>query len=376
MGIKDKLKIARTAVAEIEKQYGRGAIMWLAGEGASPVEPIAVIPSGSVGLDRALGVGGLPRGRIVEVFGPESSGKTTIALHAIASVQRSGGVAAFIDAEHALDPRYAQALGIQLDQLLVSQPDSGEQALEITETLIRTAAVDLIVVDSVAALVPRAELEGEMGDTHVGLQARLMSQAMRKLTGHASKTRSTILFINQTRQKIGVMFGSPETTTGGTALKFYASVRLDIRRISTLKEGESAFGSRVRVRVVKNKVAPPFAEAEFDVLYGRGISTAGELIDLATERSLIEKSGAWYTLGPVRIGQGRDRARQWLDEHPPVMEKLREILLSPNGTVADLGPLEAWATPQEAAAEEPEPRTNGESGVRLTPRENARARAS
>ena len=295
-------------MAEIEKQFGRGAIMLLGGDGNGRFdEPIEIIPSGSVGLDQALGVGGLPRGRIVEIYGPESSGKTTMALHAIAEVQK-GGVAAFVDAEHALDPRYAQALGVNLEQLLVSQPDHGEQALEIVETLIRSNSVDLIVVDSVAALVPKAEIEGEMGDAHVGLQARLMSQAMRKLTGHVARSKATIVFINQTRHKIGVMFGSPETTTGGNALKFYASVRLDIRRIGALKNGDAAIGNRVRVKVVKNKVAPPFREAEFDVLYGRGVSVSGELIDYGVERKLIEKSGAWYSVGGQRMGQGKEKA--------------------------------------------------------------------
>jgi recombination protein RecA len=350
--IKDKLKLARSAMQDIEKQFGRGAIMLLGGED-SRIEPVQTTPTGSVGLDLALGVGGLPRGRIVEIFGPEASGKTTLALHAIAAVQRQGGIAAFIDAEHALDPRYAQALGIQLDQLLVSQPDSGEQALEITETLLRSSAVDLVVVDSVAALVPKAELEGEMGDSHVGLQARLMSQAMRKLTGHVSRTKSTIIFINQIRQKIGVTFGSPETTTGGNALKFYASVRLDVRRIGTLKDGETACGNRVRVRVVKNKLAPPFRETEFDVLYGRGISQSGEILDMGTERALFEKSGAWYTLGDLRMGQGREKARQWLEERPDLMNRLRELLLTGEGKVSDLaplGPLNTWEAPEPSAA--------------------------
>jgi recombination protein RecA len=275
-------------------------------------EPIAVIPSGSIGLDRALGTGGLPRGRIIEIFGPESSGKTTLALHAIASVQREGGVAAFVDAEHALDPRYAAGLGLKIDELLVSQPDNGEQALEIVETLVRSSAVDIIVIDSVAALVPKAEIEGEMGDAHMGLQARLMSQAMRKLTALAGKTRSTIVFINQTRSKIGVVFGNPETTTGGNALKFYASVRLEIRRIGTVKEGESLVGNQVRVKVVKNKLAPPFREAEFDILYGKGVSTAGEVLDLGVEQKVIEKSGAWFAYKGERLGQGRENVRQFL----------------------------------------------------------------
>jgi recombination protein RecA len=365
MTMKDKLKIVRSAVTDIEKQFGRGAIMWLGGEDTTLKEEVGIIPSGSVGLDRALGVGGFPRGRIVEVFGPESSGKTTIALHAIASVQRSNGVAAFVDAEHALDPRYARALGIQIDQLLVSQPDSGEQALEIVETLVRSSAIDLIVVDSVAALVPRAELEGEMGDSHMGLQARLMSQAMRKLTGHAAKTRSTILFINQTRQKIGVTFGSPETTTGGTALKFYASVRLDIRKISTVKDGETACGSRVRARVVKNKLAPPFRDAEFDVLYGRGVSVSGEILDLATERGLIEKSGAWFTIGELKIGQGREKARQWIEDRPALTDRMREVLLAENGTLADLGPLSKWEEPPPSS----DTKVTAEAPIKLVTKE-------
>jgi recombination protein RecA len=340
MSTKEKMKTVKVAMGDIERSFGRGAVMWL-GEERPQDETVSVISTGSVSLDQALGVGGLPRGRIVEVFGPESSGKTTLALQAIASVQRQGGIAAFIDAEHALDPRYARGLGIDVDSLLVSQPDNGEQALEITETLLRSGAIDLIVVDSVAALVPKAELEGEMGDAHVGLHARLMSQAMRKLTGVAAKTKSTILFINQIRQKIGVSFGNPETTTGGNALKFYASVRLDVRRVGTIKEGEEACGNRVRVRVVKNKMAPPFREAEFDVLFGQGVSQAGELLDLAEGKGWIAKSGSWFTMGEVRLGQGRERARAWLGARPTLMERLRTNLLA-NGSLADLGPLEAF----------------------------------
>jgi recombination protein RecA len=351
MGFKEKLSGVKAAMTEIEKQFGRGAIMLLGDDGGHRfTEPDAVISSGSVGVDRALGVGGLPKGRIVEVYGPEASGKTTVALHAIANVQRTGGVAAFIDAEHALDPRYAQALGIDLEQLLVSQPDHGEQALEIVETLIRSNTVDLIVVDSVAALVPKAEIEGEMGDAHVGLQARLMSQAMRKLTGHAARSKATILFINQTRHKIGVMFGSPETTTGGNALKFYASVRLDIRRIGALKNSDQIVGNRVRVKVVKNKVAPPFREAEFDVLYGQGISVAGELIDLGVEKNLIEKSGAWYAIQKEKMGQGKEKAREWLQARPVLMTRLREAVLSEEPV--DLGAPATWGaeTVEVAAA--------------------------
>ena len=341
----------KNTIAEIEKQFGRGAIMLLGGDPAAS-EPIQVIPSGSVNLDRALGVGGLPRGRIIEVYGPEASGKTTLALHAIASVQRHGGTAAFIDAEHAIDARYTQTLGIKLDDLLVAQPDHGEQALEITETLIRSSSIDLVVVDSVAALVPKAELEGEMGDSHMGLQARLMSQAMRKLTGHAARCRTSILFINQTRHKIGVMFGSPETTTGGNALKFYASVRIDVRRIGAVKSGDDVIGNRVRAKVVKNKVAPPFREAEFDILYGHGISTSGELLDLGLELQVIEKSGAWYGLAGERMGQGRERAREWLDHRPALKDKLRAVLLSESPRVEDLGSPSSWAP---ASPEKPTP---------------------
>lgn len=351
MSITEKMKSVRSAIGDIEKQFGRGAIMLL-GEESRSQEAISTIPSGSVALDIALGTGGLPRGRIVEIFGPESSGKTTLALHAIASVQKEGGVAAFIDAEHALDPRYARGLGINLEELLVSQPDHGEQALEIVETLIRSGAVDLIVVDSVAALVPKAEIEGEMGDSHMGLQARLMSQAMRKLTGMTSKTKSTIIFINQTRSKIGVVFGSPETTTGGNALKFYCSVRLDIRRIGAVKEGETAIGNQVRVKVVKNKLAPPFREAEFEVLYGKGVSTAGELIDIGVAKNVIEKSGAWFSLGGARLGQGRENVRQWLEERPKLMEKMRTVLLTEKPRVEDLGPADSWTEPVKAPVAE------------------------
>jgi recombination protein RecA len=310
----DKLKIIKEAIAAIEKQFGAGAIMRL-GE-HDLLEPVAVIPSGSVGVDLALGVGGLPRGRIVEVFGPESSGKTTLALHAIAEAHRAGGVAAFIDAEHALDMSYARALGVQPENLLLSQPDSGEQALEICETLVRSGAIDLLVLDSVAALVPRAEIEGEMGDAHMGLQARLMSQAMRKLAGVAHKSRTTLLFINQLRQKIGVVFGNPEVTTGGNALKFYSSVRIEIRRIGPIKDGERIVGNRTRVKVVKNKLAPPFAEVELDMLYGRGLWAAGDLLDRGVELGVLERAGAWVSWGARQLGQGRRqglcmRRRKW-----------------------------------------------------------------
>ncbi|MFP2925714.1 recombinase RecA [Pyxidicoccus sp. 3LG] len=327
--IAEKLKAVAAAVAAIEKQFGRGSVMALGGDGRE--QKVAVIPSGSVGVDRALGVGGYPRGRVMEVFGNESSGKTTLTLHAIAQVQAAGGVAAFIDAEHALDVSYARKLGVRVEELLVSQPDTGEQALEITEHLVRSGAVDLIVVDSVAALVPKAEIEGEMGDAHMGVQARLMSQALRKLTGAVSRSGTCIIFINQIRMKIGVMFGNPETTTGGNALKFYSSVRMEIRRTGNLKEGEAVVGSRARVKVVKNKVAPPFQEAEFDLLYGVGIHRAGEVLDLGVATGLIEKSGSHFSLRGERIGQGRERATEWLREHADVLESLAREL---TGTVA------------------------------------------
>jgi recombination protein RecA len=308
------------AISQIEKQFGKGAIMRL-GTGEVPVD-IPVISTGSLGLDMALGIGGFPRGRVVEIFGPESSGKTTLSLHAVASAQREEGTAAFIDAEHALDIHYAKRLGVRTDDLLVSQPDTGEQALEIVETLVRSSAVDIIVIDSVAALVPRAELEGEMVDAHMGLQARLMSQALRKLTATISKSHTTVVFINQLRMKLGVMFGNPETTTGGNALKFYASVRLDIRRIESLKEGQNVTGNRVRVKVVKNKVAPPFKQAEFDVMFNEGISRMGEVVDLGAEKGIIEKSGAWYSYKGERIGQGRDQVKEYLKEHAPVAKEI------------------------------------------------------
>jgi recombination protein RecA len=316
----NRAKALDLALTQIEKQFGKGTIMRLGSDGVAA--DIPTISSGSLGLDIALGIGGIPRGRVIEIFGPESSGKTTLSLQTVAEAQHSGGIAAFIDAEHALDLNYAKKLGVQTDDLLVSQPDTGEQALEVTETLVRSGALDVIVVDSVAALVPRAELEGEMGDAHMGLQARLMSQALRKLTAAISKSNTTVIFINQIRMKIGVMFGNPETTTGGNALKFYASIRLDIRRIEALKEGQEVIGSRVRVKVVKNKVAPPFRQAEFDVLFNEGISRTGELIDLGTEKGLIEKSGAWYTYKGERIGQGRENARLYLRDHPQVVKEL------------------------------------------------------
>ncbi len=320
------------ALSQIEKQYGKGAIMRLGT--AEAAAPVGAIPSGSLGLDIALGVGGFPRGRVVEIFGPEASGKTTLTLHAIAEAQRGGGVAAFIDAEHALDLGYARKLGVQTDDLLVSQPDTGEQALEIGETLVRSGAVDLVVVDSVAALVPRAEIEGEMGDAHMGLQARLMSQALRKLTAAISKSRTTVIFINQIRMKLGVMFGNPETTTGGNALKFYSSVRLDIRRIEAIKEGQDVTGNRVRVKVVKNKMAPPFRQAEFDILFAEGISKVGELVDLGVEKRVLEKSGAWYSYQGERVGQGREQAREFLKTNPTTAREIENRLREQAGLAA------------------------------------------
>jgi recombination protein RecA len=319
-------KAVTQAISQIEKQFGKGAIMRLGDSG--PIELVEAISTGSIGLDLALGVGGLPRGRIVEIYGPESSGKTTLALHAVAECQKKGGVAAYIDAEHALDPVYARKLGVQVDDLLLSQPDTGEQALEICEVLVRSGAIDIIVIDSVAALAPRAEIEGEMGDQHVGLQARLMSQALRKLAAILHKSDALLIFINQIRMKIGVMFGNPETTPGGNALKFYSSVRLDIRRISTIKMGQDAVGNRARVKVVKNKVAPPFRQTEFDILFGRGISLAGELIDLGAAANVLEKTGAWYTFNENRIGHGRENAKAFLEANPDIMAAVREKLIA------------------------------------------------
>jgi recombination protein RecA len=315
----ERVKAIELAVAQIEKQFGKGSIMRLGSKEA--IVPIAVIPTGSISFDAALGVGGFPRGRVIEVFGPESSGKTTITLQVIAEAQKMGGMAAFVDAEHALDPGYAKKLGVDVDNLLVSQPDYGEQALEITEALVRSNSIDVLVVDSVAALVPKAELDGEMGDSHMGLQARLMSQALRKLTGTVSKSRTCLIFINQIREKIGVMFGNPETTTGGKALKFYSSVRIDIRRIAAIKDGDVVTGSRTRVKVVKNKVAAPFREAEFDILYGEGISREGDLLDLASNNNIVEKSGSWYSYKGERIGQGRENARQFLKDNKDTLAK-------------------------------------------------------
>ncbi|MDQ3123956.1 MAG: recombinase RecA [bacterium] len=321
-----KTKALGLAVDHIEKQFGKGTIMRL---GESTHSNVETFPTGAVSLDLALG-GGIPKGRIIEVYGPESSGKTTLTLHAIAEVQKKGGVAAFIDAEHALDPQYAQRIGVNLENLLVSQPDNGEQALEIVESLVRSNAVDIIVVDSVAALVPQAEIEGDMGDSHMGLQARLMSQALRKLTAIISKSKSTVVFINQLRMKIGVMFGNPETTTGGNALKFYASLRMDIRRISQIKQGDAVIGNRTRVKVVKNKIAPPFREAEFDIMYNEGISREGDVLDLATNKEIVEKSGAWFAYETEKIGQGREAAKQYLRENPKVLEKIAKQVMEAN----------------------------------------------
>ena len=319
---RERMKAVELAVGQIEKQFGKGSIMRLGQKGA--IQPIDTISTGSISIDFALGVGGVPRGRVIEIFGPESSGKTTLALQVIAEAQKLGGMAAFVDAEHALDAAYAQKLGVELDNLLVSQPDNGEQALEIVEVLIRSGGLDVVVVDSVAALVPKAEIEGEMGDAQMGLQARLMSQALRKLTGVVSKSKTSLIFINQLREKIGVMFGNPETTTGGRALKFYSSVRMDIRRIASIKDGDVVVGGRTRVKVVKNKVAPPFREAEFDVMYGEGISRTGDLLDLAVEKRIIEKSGAWFAYGGERLGQGRENAKQFLKENPDIYKTIEE----------------------------------------------------
>ena len=336
----DREKALDTALAQIDRQFGKGSIMRL---GDEVRVPIAVIPTGSIALDVALGIGGLPRGRVVEIYGPESSGKTTVALHAVANAQKAGGIAAFIDAEHALDPEYAEKLGVDTDALLVSQPDTGEQALEIADMLIRSGALDIIVIDSVAALVPRAEIEGEMGDSHVGLQARLMSQALRKLTGALSNSGTTAIFINQLREKIGVMFGSPETTTGGKALKFYASVRLDVRRIETLKDGTDPVGNRTRVKVVKNKVSPPFKQAEFDILYGQGISREGGLIDMGVEQGFVRKSGAWYTYDGDQLGQGKENARAFMRDNPDLADELEKKIKEKLG----IGPvLDAPAEPE------------------------------
>ncbi len=326
----EKEKAIELAISSIEKAFGKGSIMRLGNEDAL-VKDIAAVSTGAISLDIALGVGGFPRGRIIEIYGPESSGKTTLALHAIAEAQKAGGICAFVDAEHAVDVGYARKLGVRTDDLLISQPDTGEQALEIVETLVRSGAIDVLVVDSVAALVPKAELEGEMGDAHMGLQARLMSQALRKLTGTISKSQTIVIFINQIRMKIGVMFGNPETTTGGNALKFYATLRLDIRRIGAIKDGDNVIGNRTRVKVVKNKVAPPFKEVEFDIMYGQGISREGDLLDLASEENVVEKSGTWFSFDGERIGQGREQAKGFLREHPAILQKIEGLLLQKFG---------------------------------------------
>jgi recombination protein RecA len=339
----DREKALDLALAQIERQHGKGAVMRLGDETRAPIE---VIPTGSIALDVALGIGGLPRGRIVEIYGPESSGKTTVALHAVANAQRAGGIAAFIDAEHALDPDYAKKLGVDTDALLVSQPDTGEQALEIMDMLIRSGAIDIVVIDSVAALVPRAEIEGEMGDSHVGLQARLMSQALRKITGALSQSNTTAIFINQLREKIGVFFGSPETTTGGKALKFYASIRLDVRRIETLKDGQDAVGNRTRVKVVKNKVAPPFKQAEFDIIYGHGISREGSLIDMGVDNGIVRKSGAWYTYEGDQLGQGKENSRSFLRDNPDLANEIEKRIKEKLGIGATLdAPLDVVVLP-------------------------------
>ena len=366
---KEKSKALEVAIASVEKEFGKGAIMRLK-DGETISGDVTVIPTGSLGLDVALGIGGYPRGRIVEIFGPESSGKTTLTLHAIANVQRQGGVAAFIDAEHALDVTYARKLGVKTDELLVSQPDYGEQALEIGEMLVRSGAVDLVVVDSVAALVPKAEIEGDMGDSHVGLQARLMSQALRKLTGSVSRSNCMFFFTNQIRMKIGVMFGSPETTTGGNALKFYASVRLDVRRIGAIKEASAqpgkdmqVVGNRTRVKVVKNKMAAPFRECEFDILYGQGVSRSGEVLDLAADLNIVQKSGSWFSLDGERIGQGRDAARTYLEQHPELLVKIESKVLEASGVqrrIAGVPAPESSAAPPAADGKaEPGPANGG-----------------
>ncbi len=326
---KDKLKALDMAISQIERNFGKGAIMRLGDEAR---EPVQVVPTGSLSLDIATGIGGFPRGRVVEIYGPEASGKTTLALNAIAQAQKAGGIAAFVDAEHALDVNYAERLGVQIDDLLVSQPDTGEQALEVAESLVRSGAVDIVVIDSVAALVPKAEIEGDMGDSLPGLQARLMSQAMRKLTAAISKSHTTIIFINQIRHKIGVMFGSPETTTGGNALKFYSSMRLDIRRIEAIKDGQTMVGGRVRVKVVKNKLSPPFRQAEFDIYYNEGISRAGEVVDLGVDRKIIDKSGAWYSYGGTRIGQGRENAKEYLRKNPETQAEIEQKVMEAFGS--------------------------------------------
>jgi len=359
----DKLRALESALAQIEKQFGKGSIMKLGDSNANM--NIETVPTGSISLDIALGLGGVPKGRIVEIYGPESSGKTTVALHIIAEVQKRGGIAGFIDAEHALDPVYAKSIGVDIDNLYISQPDNGEQGLEITETMVRSGAIDIVVIDSVAALVPKAEIDGEMGDSHVGLQARLMSQALRKLTAVISKSNCIVVFINQLREKVGVMFGSPETTTGGRALKFYASIRMDVRRIESLKQGGEVVGNRTRIKVVKNKIAPPFKEAEFDIMFGKGISREGDVLDLAAESAIVVKSGAWYAYNDAKIGQGRENAKQYLIENPEVLAEIETKVrikyalipaLSPDSSPAkgsDLVPVKGPKASAKASVESP-----------------------
>ena len=344
----DKLKALDAAITQIEKSYGKGSIMKLGDSGTNM--NIETVPTGSISLDIALGLGGVPKGRVIEIYGPESSGKTTVALHMVAEVQKRSGIAGFIDAEHALDPVYAKNIGVDIDNLYISQPDNGEQALEITETMVRSGAVDIVIVDSVAALVPKAEIDGEMGDSHVGLQARLMSQALRKLTGIISKSNCCVIFINQLREKVGVMFGNPETTTGGRALKFYSSVRMDVRRVESIKQGGEVIGNHVRVKVVKNKIAPPFKEAEFDIMFGQGISKEGDILDLAVKDDIVEKSGAWYAYGGAKIGQGRENAKSYLREHPAVCAEVETKVREKHGLPADetVAALAANAAEEEA----------------------------
>ena len=348
MAKEDKLKALDAALGQIEKQFGKGSVMKLGDSGKNM--NVQTVPTGSLSLDIALGLGGVPRGRIIEIYGPESSGKTTVALHMVAEVQKRGGIAGFVDAEHALDPAYAKNIGVDIDNLYISQPDNGEQALEITETMVRSGAVDIVIVDSVAALVPKAEIDGEMGDSHVGLQARLMSQALRKLTGIISKSNCCVIFINQLREKVGVMFGNPETTTGGRALKFYSSVRMDVRRVESIKQGGEVIGNHVRVKVVKNKIAPPFKEAEFDIMFGQGISKEGDILDLAVKDDIVEKSGAWYAYGGAKIGQGRENAKSYLREHPAVCAEVETKVREKHGLPADetVAALAANAAEEEA----------------------------
>ncbi len=364
MGQDDKMKALEAALAQIERQFGKGSVMKLGAEASMNVE---TVPTGSLSLDIALGLGGIPKGRIVEIYGPESSGKTTVALHMVAEVQKRGGIAGFIDAEHALDPVYAKNIGVDIDNLYISQPDNGEQALEITETMVRSGAVDIIIVDSVAALVPKAEIDGDMGDSHVGLHARLMSQALRKLTGVISKSNCSVIFINQLREKVGVMFGNPETTTGGHALKFYSSIRMDVRRTESLKQSGEVIGNRTRVKVVKNKIAPPFKEAEFDIMFGKGISREGDILDLAAANNIINKSGAWYGYDGNKIGQGRENAKIYLREHPEVMEEVEKKVRQKYGLISS----EEESVPKEEPAPKTSGRKAGKAGEAKVPDEAA-----